>query len=75
MMIMMIGVANYTFNELCSFGPGTADIFRKMIELSEAAWNKKEENKKDEDDKLHLHSSSNVHQLHHNSMQSTISDL
>ena len=31
MMIMMIGFANYTFNELYSFGPVTANIFRKMV--------------------------------------------
>jgi hypothetical protein len=39
-------------------GPGTANIFRKTVGLPEAAWNKKEENKKDEDDKSHLHNSS-----------------
>jgi DNA-binding NarL/FixJ family response regulator len=40
-----------------------------MVGLPEAKWNKQE------DDKSYLHSSSsNVHQWHHNSKQSTISD-
>jgi hypothetical protein len=41
----------------------------------EAAYSKEEENKKEEGDKIHLHSSSNnVHQ-YHDSKQSTISDF
>jgi len=40
------GFANYIFNELCSFGPGTVNIFRKMVGLQEATWSK-EGNKKD----------------------------
>ena len=54
------GFANYTFNELCSFGPGTANIFRRMVGLQEATWSKEEENKKEEeeDDKSYLDSSS-----------------
>ncbi|HEY6885564.1 MAG TPA: hypothetical protein VI278_16140 [Nitrososphaeraceae archaeon] len=44
------------------FGLGTVNIFRKMVGLPEATWNKQE------DDKSHLHSSSNnVQQQHHNS--------
>ena len=63
-------------NHYAGFGPGTANIFRKMVGLPEASYSKEEENKKEEDDKSHLHSSSsNVHQQHHNSKQSTISDF
>jgi hypothetical protein len=42
------------------FCPGTANIFRKMVGLPEAAWNKEYENKKEEeeDDKSYLDSSS-----------------
>jgi hypothetical protein len=40
MMIIMMGVANYIFNELCSFGPGTANIFRKVVGLPEVVWSK-----------------------------------
>ena len=57
-------------NHYAGFGPGTANIFRKMVGLSEATWSK------EEDDKSYLHSSSsNVHQQHHNSKQSTLSDF
>jgi uncharacterized protein YecE (DUF72 family) len=57
-------------NHYAGFGPGTANIFRKMVGLSEAAWSK------EEDDNSYLHSSSsNVHQQHHNSKQSTLSDF
>ena len=31
------GFANHIFNELCSFGPGTINIFRRMVGLPEAA--------------------------------------
>jgi hypothetical protein len=64
-------------NHYAGFGPGTANIFRKMVGLPEATWSKEEEkNKKKEDDKSHLHSSStNVHQQHHNSNQGTLSDF
>jgi uncharacterized protein DUF72 len=56
-------------NHYAGFGPGTANIFRKMVGLPEATWNKQE------DDKSYLHNSStNVHQQHH-SKQSTISIL
>jgi hypothetical protein len=60
---------------IAGFGPGSANIFRKMVGLPEAEW-RKEENKKEEDYKSHLHSSnsSNV-QKHHNSNQSTHSDF
>jgi hypothetical protein len=49
-------------NHYAGFGPGTANIFRKMSGLPEAAWSKEEgKNKKDEDDKSYLHSiSSNI---------------
>jgi hypothetical protein len=61
-------------NHFAGFGPGTAKIFRKMMGLTEAAWNKEYENKQVEDDKSYLHSSSNVKQ-NHDSKQSTISDF
>ena len=51
------------------FGPETVNIFREMIGLPEATWTKQE------DDKLHLYSSSNNIQQHHNSKRSTISDF
>jgi hypothetical protein len=56
-------------NHYAGFGLGTANIFRKMAGLPEAAWNK------EEDDKSYLHSSSNNIQQHHNSNQSTLSDF
>jgi hypothetical protein len=46
-------------NHYAAFGPGTANIFRKMIGLPKAAW---------------YSISSNVQQ-YHNSKQSTISDF
>jgi uncharacterized protein YecE (DUF72 family) len=56
-------------NHYAGFGPGTANIFRKMVGLPEATWNKQE------DDKSYLNSSStNVHQQHY-SKQRTISDF
>ena len=55
-------------NHYAGFGPGTANIFRKMVGLPEAVWSK------DEDDKSHLHSSSQSIQ-DHNSNQSTLSDF
>jgi hypothetical protein len=49
-------------NHYAGFGPGTANIFRKMtIGLPEATWSK------EEDDKFHLHSSSSDIQQRHNS--------
>src|SRR5438067_1435992 len=45
-------------NHYAGFGPGTANIFRKMIRLPEATWRKDEEDKKEEDDEQHVHSSS-----------------
>ena len=57
-------------NHYAGFGPGTANIFRKMVGLPEAAWNKEYENKKDEDDKSYLHSSSIQ-----DPKQSTLSDF
>jgi uncharacterized protein YecE (DUF72 family) len=60
-------------NHYAGFGPGTANIFRKMVGLPEAVWNKDEdkENKNEEDDKSHLHGNS----IQHDSKQSTISDF
>ena len=56
-------------NHYAGFGPGTANIFRKMVGLPEVTWSK------EEDDKSYLHSSNtNVHQQHH-SKQRTISDF
>jgi uncharacterized protein YecE (DUF72 family) len=43
-------------NHYAGFGPGTANIFRKMVGLPEAQW--AEEKKKKEDDKPHLHGDS-----------------
>jgi uncharacterized protein YecE (DUF72 family) len=60
-------------NHYAGFGPGTANIFRSMIGLSEAQLSKDDENKKEEDDKPHLYSSSRSIQGH--SKQSTISDF
>ena len=54
-------------NHYADFGPGTANIFRKMVGLPEATWSK------EEDDKSHLHSSS--HSIQDHSKQSTISDF
>src|SRR6187200_2804994 len=54
-------------NHYAAFGPGTANIFRKMVGLPEATWSKEEE------DKSHLHSSS--HSIQDHSKQSTISDF
>jgi hypothetical protein len=51
-----------------SFGPGTVNIFRKMVGLPEATRNK--ENKKEEDDKSYLHDSSVQ-----DSNQSSLSDF
>ena len=55
-------------NHYAGFGPGTANIFRKMVGLPEATWSR------EEDDKSYLHSSNNIQQ-HHNSKQSTLSDF
>jgi uncharacterized protein YecE (DUF72 family) len=56
-------------NHYAGFGPDTANIFRKMVGLPEAEWNKQE------DDKSYLHSSSNIQQPDQNSNQSTLSDF
>ena len=51
--------------------PETANIFRKMVGLPEAAWTKEEaKNKEDEDDESHLHGNSIQ-----DPKQSTISDF
>jgi hypothetical protein len=60
-------------NHYAGFGPGTANIFRKMAGLPEAESNKEEENKKWEDDKSHLQSKRSIQKQYHNSKQSTIS--
>jgi uncharacterized protein YecE (DUF72 family) len=60
-------------NHYAGFGPGTANIFRKMVGLPEAAWNNDDKEKKREDDKSYLHSSS--HSIQHDSKQSAISDF
>jgi hypothetical protein len=54
-------------NHYTGFGPGTANIFKKMVGLPEAQFSK-EESKKDEDDKSYLHGSS----IQDDSKQSTI---
>ena len=56
-------------NHYAGFGPGTANIFRKMVGLPEVTWSK------EEDDKSYLHSNTSNIQQHHNSIQSTLSDL
>ena len=54
-------------------GPGTANIFRKMVELPEVGWSKDEDkDKKKEDDESHLHSNTSSIQ---DPKQSTISDF
>jgi uncharacterized protein YecE (DUF72 family) len=60
-------------NHYAGFGPGTANIFRKMVGLPEAAWNNDDKDKNKEDDKSHLHSSSRS--IQHDSKQSAISDF
>jgi uncharacterized protein YecE (DUF72 family) len=62
-------------NHYAGFGPGTANIFRGMVGLPEATWSKDEENKKEEDHKSHLRSSSSNIQQHHKSNQSALSDF
>jgi uncharacterized protein YecE (DUF72 family) len=59
-------------NHYAGFGPGTANIFRKMVGLPEVIWSKDEdkENKKEADGKSHLHNSSIQ-----DSKQSTIPDF
>jgi hypothetical protein len=57
-------------NHYVGFGPGTANIFRKMVGLPEDIWSE------EEDDKSQLHGSNNSNvQQHHNSSQSTLSDF
>jgi uncharacterized protein YecE (DUF72 family) len=56
-------------NHYAGFGPGTANIFRKMVQLPEVKWEKEET--EEEDNKSH--SSGNLHQYH--PKQSTISDF
>jgi len=55
-------------NHYAGFGPETANIFRKMVQLPEVIWEKEE---KEEDNKSHL--SGNLHQYH--SKQRTRSDF
>ncbi|HZI71611.1 MAG TPA: hypothetical protein VFD60_10685 [Nitrososphaeraceae archaeon] len=55
-------------NHYTGFGPGTANIFRRMVGLPEAAYNNQE------DDKSYLHSS-NIQQPDHDSNQTTLSDF
>ena len=52
-------------NHYAGFGPGTANIFRKMVDLPEATWNKEQE----EEQKSHL-----LGDVNH-SKQSTLSDF
>jgi uncharacterized protein YecE (DUF72 family) len=55
-------------NHYAGFGPGTANIFRKIVRLPEVTWEKE---KAGEDNKSHL--SGNLH--HYHPKQSTISDF
>ena len=58
-------------NHYAGFGPGTANIFRKMVGLPEAMWSKDEDkDKNEEEDKSYLHGSS-IQKPN----QSTISDF
>jgi len=59
-------------NHYAGFGPGTANIFRKMVGLPEVIWSNGEEekNKNEEYDKSHLHGNSIQ-----DPKQSTISDF
>jgi hypothetical protein len=57
-------------NHYAGFGPGTANIFRKMVGLPEVKWSNEKENKKEEDDQSHLHSNSIQ-----DPKQSTLSDF
>ena len=52
-------------NYYAGFGPGTANIFRKMVDLPEATWNKEHE----EEQKSHLLGDAD------HSKQSTLSDF
>jgi hypothetical protein len=46
-------------NHYAGFGPGTANIFRKMVGLPEVVWSKNEDKDKNEEyDKSHLHGES-----------------
>ena len=57
-------------NHYAGFGPETANIFRKMVQLPEVVW-EKEEKEEDYNNKSHL--SGNLHQYH--SKQRTMSDF
>ena len=59
-------------NHYAGFGPGTANIFRKMVGLPEATWSNgnDDKDKKEEYDKSHLHGDSIQ-----DPKQSTISDF
>jgi uncharacterized protein YecE (DUF72 family) len=61
-------------NHYAGFGPGTANIFRKMVGLPEAQFSKDEEkDKKEQHDKPHLHSS--IRSIQDHSKQSILSDF
>ena len=45
-------------NHYAGFGPGTANIFRKMVGLPEVVCSKEKENRNEEEDTSHLHNSS-----------------
>ena len=45
-------------NHYAGFGPGTANIFRKMAGLQEVVWSKEEENNNEQEYTSHLHNSS-----------------
>jgi hypothetical protein len=61
-------------NHYAGFGPGTANIFRKMVGLPEVVWSNGDEDKdkKEEDDKSHLRGNSSSIQ---DPKQSTLSDF
>jgi hypothetical protein len=46
MMIMIWGLQTIFSMNYAGFGPGTANIFRKMVGLPEAVWSKDDKDKK-----------------------------
>ena len=56
-------------NHYAGFGPGTVNIFRKMVQLPQVIWEKEEK----EEDNNKSHVSGNLHQYH--SKQRTMSDF
>jgi hypothetical protein len=66
MIIMTKGLQTILSMNYAVLVRGTVNIFRKMVGLPEATWNKDDNDKKEEDDKSHLHSKCNIQQQNHN---------